>query len=93
MSESKEQFYRNHYENWKSVGGSIKGYCGKHNLISSTFTYWKQKFEPTQIESKFKEVKIDKLTSDLIQIIKPNGTEIILPLNCPINIIQNLIHC
>jgi hypothetical protein len=93
MSESKEMFYRNHYDSWKIEGGAIKSYCSRNNIVPSSFTYWKQKFDLTEQGPKFKEVRVEKKTAEVMQILKPNGTEINLPLNCPVNLLQHIIQC
>ncbi len=40
----KAGFWKQQIKNWKSSGLSQAEFCLKHNLILSTFQYWKYKF-------------------------------------------------
>ena len=68
-----QQFSKNHYQkacvdNWKSSGKSARQWCQEHNISTSTFSGWKDKFYDQKIEkSSFVEISKELSTGITIK--------------------------
>ena len=57
---AKRKFWRNHLNNWRESGLSLKEYCRRHDLSYRRSLYWKKKY-PTRLPSvaNVVEIKVD----------------------------------
>jgi transposase-like protein len=98
MRQRKEEMYRVHYAAFNNEGITVSDYCRRNDLVTSTFSYWVGKFRreeaaTTEMPLKFKQVVLSKGLSGEIQISKSNGTEIVLPISIPFDILERIVLC
>ena len=76
---------------WQQSGKSQKAYAQAHSIKLVTFRYWIQKHRQ-QTHSSDSFLQLDgQLASTGIIIRYPNGTELQLPTNSPINTVKELL--
>lgn len=76
---------------WQDSGLSQAKFAAQHNLTLVKFRYWIKKFkEPLDIEPAF--VQIKGFSAQSISLRYPNGIELVLPIQTPVQILNALIH-
>lgn len=76
---------------WADSGLSQAKFAAQHNLTLVKFRYWIKKLkEPTAIEAGF--IQLSGFTSQSISLRYPNGVELVLPAQTPVNVLNALIH-
>lgn len=56
--ESKEQYWRRHFTEWKASGLSIAKYCEREELSKSSFGYWRHKLLHQEKKKQLVEVHL-----------------------------------
>ena len=89
-SEKREWMYEL-VRQWKNSGLSQAKYAEQHSLTLVKFRYWiKRLNEPADNESGF--VQLNGFSSQSISLRYPNGVELLLPAQTPVNVLNGLIH-
>lgn len=80
-------------EAYAQYKGSKKAFCLEHGLASHTLDYWRRKFgEPSSKASAFVALELRDVACDrTIELYYPNGVRAVVPLEIPLQILQNLI--
>lgn len=88
-SEKRESMYELVHQ-WKNSGLSQAKYAAQHSLTLVKFRYWIKKLkEPTDNEPGF--VQLNGFSSQGISLRYPNGVELLLPSQTPVNVLKDLI--
>lgn len=76
---------------WKDSGLSQAKFAAQHNFTLVKFRYWIKKLkEPAEEEPGF--IQINGFPPQGISLRYPNGVELVLPTQTPVNILNALIH-
>jgi hypothetical protein len=76
---------------WKGSGLSQAKYAAQHNLTLAKFRYWIKKSKaPAGEEPGF--IQLSGFTVQGISLRYPNGVELSLPIQTPVNVLNSLIH-
>ena len=77
---------------WQQSGMSQIGFAQTHDLKIHTFKYWINKFrDQHQSDSMFIQLQ-SKVVSTEISLRYPNGVELRLPSQTPVQFIKNLVY-
>jgi hypothetical protein len=76
---------------WKDSGLSQSKFAAQHNLTLVKFRYWIKKLKaPYGEEPGF--IQLNGFTAQGISLRYPNGVELVLPTQTPVNVLNSLIH-
>ena len=80
-------------ESYAQYRGSKKAFCREHGLAIHTLDYWRRKFsEPSVKASAFVALELSGASSERsIELHYPNGVRAVLPMETPVELLQNLI--
>jgi hypothetical protein len=75
-SEQLRQIWKTHIERWKQSGQTQVAYCREHELKPHQFTYWKKKFDLTDIDISFVPLRFSRnlpvaVTGSAFKIVHP----------------------
>ena len=76
---------------WEDSGLSQAKFAAQHNLTLVKFRYWIKKLrEPVEEVSAF--VQLNGFSTQSLSLRYPNGVELVLPSQTPVNVLNALIH-
>lgn len=76
---------------WKDSGLSQSKYAAQHNLTLVKFRYWIKKFKAPHVEEPG-FIQLNGFTAQGISLRYPNGVELLLPTQTPVNVLKDLIR-
>lgn len=85
-----QQMYA-HVESWQDSGLTQRAYCRQTDVPIQTFQYWLRKYRKEKSATDdFVAIENSNLNSN-IHIRYPNGVELVLPPQVPVQTLQSLI--
>ena len=93
MKQKKSEAMRPIVEAYAQYPGSKTAFCAEHGLAAHTLDYWRRKFHGSEAEpSGFIALEVGAgSSSPTIELHYPNGVRAKVPVDLPIEVLQNLI--
>ncbi len=79
-------------EQWQQSGKSQKAFTTDNNINYHTFRYWIEKFNSQENTSEFIQLNKSSVTGANICLRYPNGIELLLPAQIPLNLLKGLLR-